>query len=185
MQNNNFIMLMNSVGEEFGQSAAETASTMDMVRVFSVMLGDSFGSHESWESMERLINIHAALLTVEIKTWSVGVAVLQVYVGFKGQHLEHWQGLWWTRCGSFTSSVLSVERSWWMKIGEFPVSLALLTEIDLSQSDDPAVIREDSFVFLEKDVSVIILKNIMSASFSSVVYALTCGTNVWPVTSTF
>lgn len=46
-------------------------------------------------------------------------------------------------------------------MGEFPVPLPLSTEMDLSQSDGPAVIREDSFVFLEKDVSVIILKRIL------------------------
>lgn len=53
-----------------------------------------------------------------------------------------------------------------MKIGEFPVALPLLTEMDLSQSDDPAVIREDSFVFLEKDVSAIILKRILCRQLS-------------------
>lgn len=37
-------------------------------------------------------------------------------------------------------------------IGEFPVSTAILAEIDLSQNDDPIIIRESSFVFLDKDV---------------------------------
>lgn len=89
------------------------------------------------------------VLIVEIETWSVGLAVWQVHVGLKGQALGHGKGCDGPDVVSFTSSVLSPKCLGLIKIGEFPISLSM----DLSQNDDPVVTREDSFVFLEKDVS--------------------------------
>lgn len=58
----------------------------------------------------------------------------------------------WTRYGELHNQH-SLYRALVIKIGEYPVSLPVLTEMDLSQNTDPLVITEDSLGFLEKDVS--------------------------------
>ena len=68
---------------------------------------------------------------------------------------------------SFSSSTGSVELI--IKIDGFAILLPMLTEIDLSQSDHPIILREYNLCFLEKEVSPQILylhyylnKNIVS-----------------------